>query len=291
MPVESGTMSSDSYRDKGVTHARTFTGATWFVDGLGEFDLADLPVSVVSFDDRLYVFGVKLDGSIWPLAFTVDGRSWATPETRPTGLNTAEPIATAAFRNRLYLFARDSASGALRATSSADLESWNAWVDVPSGGLAPTSAVAAAALGDTLHLFGLHDTNKPPRTNVVVHNSTVDGGNWTGWSIVENGARPERQPQTDQPLDVAATVFGNRVYIASRWESASTGGANLIRWTVIVDSCRLLIEAIYPGAVRQADPGEPSTLRPSTRHPSDLCVPRILSTALTSTVTFPAVQP
>ena len=207
----------------GVTHARTFSGASWYIDTVPDVGgLAELTATAVSFDDRLYVFGVKTDGSVAPLAYTVDGGSWSTPAPGPAGLVTTEPVAAAAFRSRLYVFARDSTTGALRVTSSADVMQWEPWTDVPTGGLGAMSAVAAAALGDTLHLFGLHDTKKPPESNVVVHNSTGDGAVWAGWDVVENGARPEGQPSADQPLDVSATEFDDRVYIASRWGLTNT---------------------------------------------------------------------
>lgn len=191
----------------GVTHARSFTGATWDINEVGLFDnLANLnlPVSAVSFNDRLSVFSVLHDGSVSSLEYTVDGGSWVRQITGPIGLQTAEPIATVVFRNRLYLFARDSGTNALRVTSSADLESWNPWVTIPRSGPAPASAVAAAALGDTLYVFGMHQTNQPPQT-AVVRNSTHDGSTWTGWDLVEAGARPELR--AIQPLDVAAAVF------------------------------------------------------------------------------------
>ena len=207
-----------------VTHARTFTGASWYVDNVDLTSRSDLPVSAVSFNDRLYVVGVRTDGSIWPQAFTVDGGSWATPTTHPAGLQTNAPIATAVFRNRLYVFARSAADNSLQVTSTADLLLWTAWAVVPTGGLGPSAPVAAAALGDRLYVFGLFDTRKPPETGVIVRNATSDGTTWTGWQLVEEaGARPEGHPLTDQPLDVAATAFGDRVYLASRWQPADGG--------------------------------------------------------------------
>jgi hypothetical protein len=212
----------------GVTHARSFTGAAWSVDELGSFDLANLnlPVNAVSFDDRLYVFAILQDGTVSSLAYTVDGGSWIRHITGPIGLRTAEPIATTVFRNRLYLFVRDSTAGSLNATSSADLESWNPWVQIPQSGPSPASPVAAAALGDTLHVFGVHQRGNRPATAVVVHNSTNDGNTWAGWDIIEAGAQPEGEIRPAQPLDVAATVFRDRVYIASRWEAPNRAGEN-----------------------------------------------------------------
>jgi hypothetical protein len=229
----------------GVTHARTFTGASWIVDigvvwsvdAIGSFDLADLPVSAVSFNDRLYVFGVKKDGAISSLAFTVDGGSWTRLIRGPVALQTTQPIATAVFRNRLYLFARDS-TGALQYTSTADIDSWNAWVNVPGAGLSHDSAVTAAALDDTLYIFDVHQTGKTSEPAVVVWNSTVDGSAWTGWDMVEGGVQPGGLAK---PLDVSATTFRDRVYIASRWESSdatrhfmavnfSADGANWSGW-------------------------------------------------------------
>jgi hypothetical protein len=213
--------------DVGITHARSFTGATWNVNELGSFNsLANLnlPMSAVSFNDRLVVFSILDDGSVSSLAFTVDGGSWVRQITGPIGLQTAEPIATAVFRNRLYLFARDSATNALRVTSSADLDSWDPWATIPRSGSPPASAVAATALGDTLYVFGVHQTGQPPQT-AVVRNSTQDGSTWTGWDLVEAGARPE--VRAAQPLDVAATAFRDRVYIASRWQSKDSAGENI----------------------------------------------------------------
>ncbi|HCF99267.1 MAG TPA: hypothetical protein DEV93_01830 [Chloroflexi bacterium] len=65
-----------------------------------------------------------------------------------------------------------------------------------------------------MHIFRVFDSLK--KENVVMHNSTVDGTTWSGWAVVEGGIPPEELPGTD-PLDVAATVFGDRVYLATRW--------------------------------------------------------------------------
>jgi len=202
-----------------VSHAMTLSGATWSVDDLGSFVLADLPVCAASFDDRLYVFGVQPDGSISSLAYTVDGGTWTPRTSSPAGLQTVEPITTGVFRNRLYVFARDATTNAIRVSSSADLERWDTWVDVPHTGLAPQSPVAAIALGDTLHLFGIYQTGKRPAAEVV-HNATVDGHTWTGWELVEGGARPDDE-LASEPLDVAAATFRDRVYIATRWVSTT----------------------------------------------------------------------
>jgi hypothetical protein len=203
----------------GVTHARTFAGASWTVDDLGPFDLGNLPVSAVSFDDRLYVFGVHADGSISSLAYTVDGGSWVTRAKGPGGLETAEPIATAVFRHRLYVIASDSVSGQLRVTSTSDLGAWDLWTDVPSLGMPPASAVAAAALGDTLFIFRVYKSGKTPDA-VIMRNSTSDGVTWSGWTTVEGGSPLEGAP-ADEPLDVAAGVFQERIYLATRWESTN----------------------------------------------------------------------
>jgi hypothetical protein len=84
-------------------------------------------------------------------------------------------------------------------------------------GLRPDSPVAAAVLGDRLFLFGIYDTGKPPESKVVVVTSTDDTLVWTPWTLVEEGIRPEGRPAVDQPMDVAATSFGDRLYLASRW--------------------------------------------------------------------------
>ena len=93
--------------------------------------LLDLPVSGVSFDDRLWVFGVLETGSISTLAYSVDGGTWTERASSPPGLRTAQPIATAVFRDRLYVFASDATTGRLRMTSTADVATWSAWVDIP----------------------------------------------------------------------------------------------------------------------------------------------------------------
>jgi len=218
----------------GVTHSRTFSGADWQVNLLDGFERGDffhvnaLPPSAISFDDRLHLFVVLDDGSIWPLAHTTDGGSWATSGPRPPiGLTTWQPIATVEFGHRLHIFARDSATSVLRFTSSSDLLMWTPWEDVPAVGLGPDSPVAAAVLGNRLFLFGIYDTGKPPESKVVVVTSTDDTLVWTPWTLVESGARPEDRLAVDQPLDVAATAFGDRLYLASRWmgpESESDPG-------------------------------------------------------------------
>ena len=74
-------------------------------------------------------------------------------------------------------------------------------------------------------MFGITDTKKPPLSSVVVGNSTLDGITWTGWEVVEGGARPEGASQTDQPVDVAASHFDGRLYLASRWQPSGAGAA------------------------------------------------------------------
>ena len=209
-----------------VTHARTFTGGSWLVATAGTFGLSELPVSAASFADRLYVIGVLADQSVAVLAFTTDGGSWPnTAIGSPPAIKTVQPVAATPFANRLYLIARDSSTGSLVMTSTSDLQRWNGWAPVPTSGLAPPSPVAAAWLADRLYLFGIIDTEKPRGTSEVVVNSTQDGVTWTGWEMVEEGARPEGMAQTDQPLDVAASHFDGRLYIASRWQPAGTGAA------------------------------------------------------------------
>ncbi len=82
--------------------------------------------------------------------------------------------------------------------------------------------MAATWLGQRLYVFGITDHRRPPLSSVVVGNSTQDGITWTGWEPVEGGQRPEGAPQTDQPVDVAASHFDGRLYIASRWQPADT---------------------------------------------------------------------
>jgi hypothetical protein len=206
-----------------VTHGRTFTGTNWYVDSVPVNSPSDLQVSAVSFNDRLYIVGARADGSIWPQAFTTDGGFWYTPTTHPAGLQTNEPIATAVFKNRLYVFARSAADNSLQVTSTSDLIFWTAWAVVPATGLAPSTPVAAAALGDRLYIFGVHESREAVAT-VVVSNATSNGTTWSGWQMVEANARPEGQPNSDEPLDVAATTFDDRVYIASRWKGTGTAG-------------------------------------------------------------------
>jgi hypothetical protein len=71
---------------------------------------------------------------------------------------------------------------------------------------------------------------------------------------VEGGIRPEELPGTD-PLDVAATVFRDRVYLASRWrkpadETAATtiavnfsgDGENWCGWRVPESTAKPLVD-------------------------------------------------
>lgn len=209
-----------------VTHARTFTGGSWSVAPVGSFGLSELPVSAVSLADRLYVIGVKADQSVSVLAYTTDGGSWVTPVgSPPPAIRTVQAAAATAFGNRLHLVARDSSTGSLVMTSTSDLQLWESWVPLPASSLAPASPVAAARLADRLYVFGITDTKKPPLSSVVVGNSTADGVTWTGWQVIEGGARPEGMPPTDQPVDVTASHFEGRLYIASRWQPSGTDAA------------------------------------------------------------------
>jgi hypothetical protein len=199
-----------------VNHARTFTGATWYVDTVGSFNLAALPVSPVSFNDRLYVFGVQANKSIACLAFTVDGTAWVPHAATPPALATNEPVALTVFRDRLIMLAKDQ-SNHIHLTSTSDLRIWNPWAIVPTT-LPPASPLTAAALSDRLFVFGVFKTGKRPDV-IVMLNSTADGTTWSGWEPIEAGLHPEEGTASDSPLDVAATTFDGRLYIASRWVS------------------------------------------------------------------------
>jgi hypothetical protein len=200
-----------------INHTRTFTGATWYIDALGPFNLAALPVSSISFNDRLYVFGIEVHGSIACLTFTVDGTTWTPDAVPPPALLTSEPVAVAVFRHRLYMLARDSSSSQLHITSTSDLLVWNPWVNLPPAPQS-TSPVAAATLNDKLFVFGVFQTGKNPDI-VILSNSTVDGVAWSGWDLVEAGLRPEDGAPADYPLDVGAGIFEGRIYLVSRWRS------------------------------------------------------------------------
>jgi hypothetical protein len=205
-----------------ATHAVTLKGASWTVDTVDDLVLAaNLPLSAVSFDDRLHLFGVDAEGNLSALVYTEDGGSWYEETSSPPALKTAEAVATVGFLDRLHVFARDQATHHLRVTSSPDLRVWLPWVDLPAGGLVPQSAVAAAALDGTLHLFGIYDTGKKD-LHVVVHTSTRDGLAWTAWDTVEAGLTPIDEPSAE-PLDVAAAVHEDRVYVAARWQWTDSG--------------------------------------------------------------------
>jgi len=207
-----------------ATHAATLTGAGWQVDEFGDFVLAtNLALSPVSFDDRLHVLGVAVDGTVLALSYTTAGGSWYDePGSPPPDLKTKQAIATAGFLDRLYVFARDQTTNRLRVTSSSDLRIWASWADLPAGGLAPQSAVAAATLDGTLHLFGIFDSGKKP-AHVVVHTSTKDGLTWASWDMVEAGLAPLDEPAAE-PLDVTAASYHRRVYVGARWQTVDAGG-------------------------------------------------------------------
>lgn len=215
----------------GVNHARTFTGASWSFELLGWLGQDLIPntgkylaVTGISFDDRLHLLGVLSDGSVSTLAYTMDGGSWVQYAAKPPPVQTIEPIAAAVFLNRLYVIVTPSGSGQIQMSSTADMKIWTSWVDVPSGNL--LSAPAAATLGKTLFLFGVFRTVNSRKVEgaYVMWNSTTDGVTWTGWDLVEFGLQPEGAGAADAPLDVAAAIFRDRVYIASRWQS--TQGVN-----------------------------------------------------------------
>jgi hypothetical protein len=224
----------------GITGYRTFTGANWErVTSATDFKLdSNLPVNAISFNDRLYLFVVGSDGSMTTKAYTVDGSFWTTFISSPSGLQTTKPITTVEFRNRLYLIARDSTSGRLCLTSTDDLEVWDPWLAIPEiAAPRPGSTVAAATLDGVLHIFGVYEQVKD--LSGLLHNSTPDGLNWTGWREVEHGAHLEGV--SDPPDDVAAAIFQSRIYLASRWRlngewalalNFSADGENWSGWRV-----------------------------------------------------------
>jgi hypothetical protein len=236
--------------------ARSFTGESWKIVPIGSVRVPDspggapslLPVSAVSFNDRLYVLGISTDGNIRTFYYTSDGGSWTPFGTLLPGFNTDIGIATTVFGHRLRVIAKDSTTAFLRITSTDDLLTWDPWTDIPQPQFGPPSAlpvrwtaisVAAATLADTLHIFAVYSasastvaasTGAPaPGTSEkrLLHNSMPQGGTWTGWQRVEQGTKLQGG---GMPLDVAAVAFEDRIYIASRWDTVQiplpTGGTS-----------------------------------------------------------------
>jgi hypothetical protein len=202
-----------------VTHGRTFTGATWYIDTVGTFNLEMMPVSSISFNDRLYVFGVETGGSIACLAYTVDGTTWTAHTATPPTFETSQPVALAAFLDRLYMVARVAGSNELQLTWTSDLRIWAPWASIPAApAIGSPAPVAAATLDGKLFLFEVVKTGKRPDL-LVMRNWTSDGSTWNGWAAVEAGLAPEDGSPSDFPLDVSAGTFEGRVYIASRWQA------------------------------------------------------------------------
>jgi hypothetical protein len=201
----------------GLSTYRTFAGATWTQKtALAPLVSVGLPPSAISFNDRLYVFGVQPDGTIKTLVFTVEGGAWTSFSAGPPGLQTASPFATVEFRNRLYVIARDAATQRLRLTSTDDMVIWASWSDVPEpSGVAPAPSVAAVSLDGLLHIFGVYPLASDERR--LLHNSSADAVTWTGWRAVEAGVLPPGVSEQG-PLDVAAGIHQNRIYLASRWQ-------------------------------------------------------------------------
>jgi hypothetical protein len=226
--------------DGNLQAARSFTGATWKFLPIGPISTvgvgSPLPVSAVSFNDRLYALGVYSDGSIRTLYYTSDGGSWTSFDNWLQGIRTEIGITTTVFRDRLYVVAKDSDTKYLRITSTDDLVTWDPWADIPQPIIDPTlpaegveaSSVAAATLDDTLHIFAVYSVRVPgpPQARarigetaagrqVLLHNSTLQDGTWSGWHLVEKGTSLKN---AETPLDVAAVAHQHRIYIASRWD-------------------------------------------------------------------------
>lgn len=144
---------------------------------------SNLPVSGISFDDRLYVLRIASNNSV-RVSYRIDNGQWIGWLPGPLDLQTNKAVATAIFRHRLYVIAIDSTTGRFRVTSTPDVDAWAALVDIPiQPALESVLAVTAAVLGDNLHILGLFGTSDPPveQPHSIFHNSTADGTNWTGW--------------------------------------------------------------------------------------------------------------
>jgi SRSO17 transposase len=72
-----------------INHGSTLKGVSWTIDVIGDVLLAtDLAPSAVSFDDRLHVFGVAVEGQVLALVYSPDGGSWwGEPQSPPQLLN------------------------------------------------------------------------------------------------------------------------------------------------------------------------------------------------------------
>jgi hypothetical protein len=95
-------------------------------------------------------------------------------------------------------------------------EVWSDIIPQPPG--IPALAVAAVSLDGILHIFVVYPLASDVRK--LWHNSTRDLTTWTGWLPVERDA--VLPGSVHGPLDVAAGIFRNRIYLASRWEFSNT---------------------------------------------------------------------
>lgn len=209
-------------QQEGMLHtARTWNGAAWEVNPVGNPYFAPFPVSAASFNDRLYVLGINGISRIDILFFTTDGGTWASYTGAVPRPQEASGFTTVVFNNRLYVIAIDLGTHQLRITSTDDLVAWDdPWIDIPTPpGVGVATMVAAAPLRDVLHLFAIY-VDEARNRHAILQNTTRDGRTWGNWEEVERGTK---LAGGGVPLDIAAGVFGDRIYIASRWDTVEVG--------------------------------------------------------------------
>jgi hypothetical protein len=163
---------------------------TEFSDWYGTPGTTNVPLSSVSYGDRLYLFGVNPSRSMWYKSMGHDG-VWSGWQLIP-GV-TDKALYAVSYGGYLYLFGSDPGSGIWfnRMDSSGV---WSGWTRISGASNRPFSAVSFYG---RLYLFAV-DTSGGMWVN------TMDAtGAWSGWQRI-NGV-------TDKPL--AVVVFGDYIFL------------------------------------------------------------------------------
>ena len=143
--------------------------------------------------------GEAPNGGTTPPVVTAD--QWSGWTQVPGGATTDVALATAAFNNQLYLFAKGIDDKRIY-LNTYDTSNWSGWAQVPGGGTTD-AALAPVVFNNKLFLFakGINDKR--------IYFDTYDtSGNWSGWGPIPGSGT------TDVAL--AAAAFNNKLFLFSK---------------------------------------------------------------------------
>jgi hypothetical protein len=137
-----------------------------------------------------------------PSGDTVTEDQWSGWAQVPGGRTTDVSLAAAAFKNKLYLFAKGIDDKCIYFDTCGTSGNWSGWEQVP-GGSTTDVALAPVVFNNELYVFakGIDDKH-------IYFDICDTSGNWSGWGAIPGLATTD--------VAITASAFNNKLFLFSK---------------------------------------------------------------------------